>query len=69
VKYWELSADLLGKAGWSWGCSSHIDSTGRVLFTADAPRDNGEWLIVTADEKLTAFLELERVTQANHSAS
>jgi hypothetical protein len=39
----------------------------RVLFTADAHRDNGKRFVVTADEKLTAFLELERV--ANHSAS
>jgi len=29
---------------------------------ADAHRDNGKRFIVTADEKLTAFLELERVT-------
>jgi hypothetical protein len=31
-----------------------------VLFTADVHRGNGKWFIVTADEKLTAFLELER---------
>jgi hypothetical protein len=35
-------ADQLSKAGWTWGCSSHVDSTGRVLFTADAHRDNGK---------------------------
>ena len=34
-------------------------STGRVRFTADAHRDNGKRFIVTADEKLTAFMELE----------
>jgi hypothetical protein len=28
----------------------------------DAHRDNGERFIVSADEKLTAFVELERVT-------
>jgi hypothetical protein len=60
MKYWELSADKLGASGRSWGCSSQIDSTGRVLFTADVHRGNGKWFIVTADEKLTAFLELER---------
>jgi hypothetical protein len=38
-----------------------IDSAGRVLFTADAHRDNGKRFIVTSDEKLTAFLELERI--------
>ena len=63
MKYWEIIADNLSKAGWTWGCSSHIDSTGRVLFTAYAHRDNGKRFIVTADEKLTAFLELERITR------
>jgi hypothetical protein len=62
MKYWEVIADKLSASGWSWGCSSQIDSTGRVLFTADAHRDNGTRFIVSADEKLTAFLELERVT-------
>jgi hypothetical protein len=38
VKYWETIADNLSKAGWTWGCSSQIDSAGRELFTADAPR-------------------------------
>jgi len=49
----------LGEKDWTWGCSSHIDSTGRVLFTADAHRDNGKRFIVSADEKLTAFFALE----------
>jgi hypothetical protein len=63
MKYWELIADNLSKAGWPWGCSSHVDSTGCVLFTADAHRSNGKKFIVSADDKLTAFLELERVTR------
>jgi hypothetical protein len=25
VKYWEIIADNLSKAGWSWGCVSAID--------------------------------------------
>ena len=57
-----IIADRLSASGWSWGCSSHIDSAGRMLFTADAHRDNGKRFIVIADEKLTAFLELKRVT-------
>jgi hypothetical protein len=63
MKYWEIIGDRLSSSGWSWGCSSHIDSTGRVLFTGDAHRHNGKRFIVSADEKLTAFLELERVTR------
>jgi hypothetical protein len=58
MKYWEIIADRLGKAGWTWGCSSHIDSISRVLFTADAHGDNGKRLIVSADEEVTAFPEL-----------
>ena len=62
MKYWEVIADKLSASGWSWGCSSQIDSTGRVLFTADVHRDDGKQFIVSADEKLTAFLDFERVT-------
>ena len=39
------------------------DCQGRRLFVGDAHRDNGKRFIVTADEKLTAFLELQRVTR------
>jgi hypothetical protein len=63
VKYWEIIADNLSKAGWSWGCVSTVDSAGRTIWIADAHRD-GKRLVVRADEKLTAFLELESVTGA-----
>jgi len=33
------------------------------LFVADAHRDDGKRFVAHADEKLTAFLELERVTR------
>jgi hypothetical protein len=59
VKYWEIIADNLSKAGWSWGCLSAIDSNGRTIWIADAHRDDGRRFVVRADEKLTAFLELE----------
>ena len=65
MKYWEIIADNLSKAGWSWGCVSAVDSHGRTIFTADAHRDNGKRFVVTADEKLTAFLELERITRGD----
>ena len=61
MKYWEIIADNLSKAGWSWGCISAIDSNGRTIWIADAHRDNGKRFVVHADEKLTAFLELESV--------
>jgi hypothetical protein len=58
LKYWEIITDNLKKAGWSWGCVSAVDSRGRTIWIADAHRD-GKRFIVRADEKLTAFLELE----------
>jgi hypothetical protein len=57
---WEIIADNLSKAGWSWGCVSALDSRGRTIWIVDAHRDDGKRFIVRADEKLTALLELER---------
>jgi hypothetical protein len=64
VKYWEIIADNLSKAGWNWGCVSAIDSNGRTIWIADAHRDDGKRFVVRADEKLTAFVELESATSA-----
>jgi hypothetical protein len=63
LKYWEIVADNLRKAGWSLGWVSAVDSLGRKIWIVDAHRDNGKRFIVTADEKLRAFLELQRVTR------
>jgi hypothetical protein len=59
VKDWEIIADNLSKAGWSWGCVSAVDSNGRTIFVADAHRSDGKRFVVRTDEKLTTFLELE----------
>jgi hypothetical protein len=32
MKYWEIIADNLSKAGWSWGCVSAIDSNARPII-------------------------------------
>ena len=58
----EIGADSLSKAGWTWGCVATIDSDGRTIFVADAHRDDGKRFVVRSEEKMTAFLELERVT-------
>jgi hypothetical protein len=63
VKYWELVADKLSKAGWSLGWVTAVDSEGRTIWVVDAHRDDGKRFVVHADEKLTAFLELERITR------
>jgi hypothetical protein len=63
VTYWEIIADNLSKAGCSWGCVSAIDSECRTIWIVDAHRDDGKRFVVDADEKLTAFIELERAIQ------
>jgi hypothetical protein len=63
VKEWEIIADNLKKAGWSLGYVAAVDSEGRTIWIADAHRD-GKRFIVRADEKLTAFMELESAIRA-----
>jgi hypothetical protein len=38
---------------------SGLIPTGKLIFIANAHRDDGKRFVVRADEKLTAFLELE----------
>src|SRR4030095_14925678 len=52
MKNWEVIADNLNKAGWSWGCVSGVDSQGRTIWIVDTHRD-GKRFVVRADEKLT----------------
>jgi hypothetical protein len=59
MKYWEIIADNLSKAGWSWGVSSGFTREGKRIFIADAHKDDGKRYISRADEILTAFLQLE----------
>jgi len=64
VKYWEIIAGNLKKAGWSLGYVSALDREGRTIWIADAHRGDGKRFIVRADEKLAAFLELESANRA-----
>jgi hypothetical protein len=50
----------LHKAGWSLGWVTALDLEGRTIWIVDAHRDDGKRFVVHADEKLRAFLELER---------
>jgi hypothetical protein len=61
VKYWEIIADKLSKAGWSWGCVTAIDSNGRMIWIVDAHCGDGKRFVARADDKSTAFLELARI--------
>jgi hypothetical protein len=51
------------QSGWSWGCVATVDRVGRTIFIGDARRD-GKRFVVRADEKLTAFVELESAIRA-----
>jgi len=60
---WETIAENLSQAGVSWGCSSETDSSGRVLYMADAYSRDGRRFIVLSEDRLSAFMELERGTR------
>jgi hypothetical protein len=47
-----------GVGGWV----SAVDSQRRTIWIVDAHRDDGKRFVVRSEEKLTAFLELERIT-------
>ena len=57
MKYWEIIADNLKKAGFSVGWVSALDDYGRAVWTVDAHRDEKRF-VVRADEKLTAEVYL-----------
>jgi hypothetical protein len=60
MKYWEIIADNLSKAGFSWGCVLTITSSGQtsLWWTSTAMTESASF--VRSDEKLSAFVELER---------
>src|SRR5438132_4417036 len=51
VKYWEMIADNLSKAGWSLGCVSAIDSNARTIWIADAHRGDGKRFVAGREKK------------------
>jgi len=59
VKDWAIIANNLKESGWSLGWVSALDLEGRTIWIVDAHRD-GRCFIVHANEKLSAFVELER---------
>jgi hypothetical protein len=49
MKYWEIIADNLSKAGWSLGWVSALDLKGRTIWIVDA-HGYGKRFIVRADD-------------------
>jgi hypothetical protein len=62
---WEMIADNLHKAGWSWGCVTAVDREGRTIWIADAHRDDGSVSFCQRNEKLAAFIQLELAIHAD----
>jgi hypothetical protein len=58
AKYWEMIADKLASAGWSYGMVGYWNAEGKRMHAIDASRD-GVRHIVHADDLLAGFLELE----------
>ena len=46
VKYWEIIADNLSKAGWSWGWCQRLVRKGQTIWIADAHRGDGKRFVV-----------------------
>jgi hypothetical protein len=57
---WEIIANKLSKAGWCCGCISSANHDGQQFWVVAAERKNAGRFIARADEKLSAFVELER---------
>ena len=59
MKYWEIIAGNVSKAGCSLGWVSALDLQWRTIWIVDA-HGYGKRFIVRVDELLTAFAELQR---------
>jgi hypothetical protein len=59
MKYWKSSLTSSAKPVEAGAVSQAMDSNGRMIWIADAHRDDGKRFVVRAEEKLTAFMELE----------
>jgi len=69
MKYWEIIADDLHKAGWSYGYVSAPDRKGRTIWIADARRGDRKCFVLHADERLTAFVKLESAIRERNKLS
>src|SRR5437660_1903452 len=55
MKYWEIVADKLSAAGWTWGYCSAVTCDG-WRWVVDAYRGDGRRYIVQSDELLSTTL-------------
>jgi hypothetical protein len=69
MKYWEIIADNLSKAGWSWAGSQQWIPKDERSGLRTHNRGDGKRFVAHADEKLTAFVELEAAIRAHGDLS
>jgi len=62
----EIIADNLSKADWNSGCISSTNHEGRQFWVVAAECEDAGRFIVRADEKLTAFVELEAAVRKKY---
>jgi hypothetical protein len=64
---WEEVATRLREDGWKCGCIEALSADKVTVFIVDAHRGDDERFVALSDNKLSAFLELERTVQRAHS--
>jgi hypothetical protein len=58
MKYWEIIADRLSAAGWSWGCVSAVDREARTIWIVDAHRGEESGSLCTPTKSSARLLNL-----------
>ena len=69
VKYWKIIIENLRNAGWNCSYISSTDHEGRQFWVAAPERDGAGRFVVSTDEKLAAFVELESAIRAFESGA
>lgn len=63
---WEVIADNIFRAGWSWGYCTAKTETSATLFVVDAHKTGHGHHVVRSDDPLAAFKELEKIVRATN---
>jgi len=60
-QYYEMIADKIAAAGWTYGYYQACDKRGLKVWIAEAHKDDEHKYIAKAETLLTAFIELEKL--------
>lgn len=67
IKYWEIIADEIHAAGWSYGYIRVFDSKNGWTWIVDAHREDGHRYVVQAETLMTAFIVLQQMLNSLNS--